>query len=647
MNIQEKIKELETKIVRYSEAYYLGEAITSDEEFDSLVNELKSIDPNNRLIKMVSFGVSVYGEKEELPVNIRKSLNKIHDANQAFNGGLGNYYVSPKVDGFSVILKYSNGILEKAWTREGLIITEKCKYIKNIPHIVKEITSEIYLRGELYISWEDFENLKEDYVNPRNAMGLITRKSFENLEYVTFYLHPFQSSVVNNTTFLFDHFKDPFDSMAKGFSHNGENLNNILESIKKEYSKICQVDGLVGVNKEMYHTSEFPEEHAFAFKFATEEVETEVEDIEWNLSNRGKLIPIVKYKPVQLYGTTCKQCSGYNYKYVKDNKLGKGSKIRLTKANEIIPYITKVESEGQFEDILINGFNENLKAYKLKLDENETHLVVASDSYFRRQRAENFIKACIDFDGFKRSEIILDLYKYNLFANDSSSLGSISELLMFFDDIKSGTISKEDFLQALKDVSIVSLGEDIYNKILNFKVNIELFLSYFGIDSLGESASKKLLKDLGRLYDIYEKRETLSPKLNKIITSEEVYEEIIEIVKQSGVNIRVINIFRDPDILASIMNAYEWLSKNKRFEIVESKKFNTTVVITGSLKNYTKSEMKKKLEQHGVKVEASISKSIDYLICEDVNGNSSKLQFARKNNIPLITEEEALSKFIN
>ena len=615
------IKDLEEKILKAAEAYYLHEPIISDQEFDRLVEELKQLDPENTLIKQVGFGVNKFGDKEELPISIRKSLNKVHDIRDGLivhGEDSFQYWVSPKVDGFSCIIKYNDGVLEKAWTREGTIITKKCRYIKNIPLVISELKGEVFLRGELFISWKDFEHLKEDYVNPRNALGIINRKGFDHLQHITFYIHPFQKVYKDNHSIINKVYKNPFiakEYYFEEYTDDGDHFSDVekgLDYFKTIYSEETQIDGLVIVNDIHFGYPDI-EHRSFAYKFGTQEVETEVEEVEWNPSSRGKLIPIIKYKPVELYGTVCVNCSGYNYDYIKENKIGKGSKIKITKANEIIPYLTEILSEGEFKDVLADYKPEDIKLVG-------KHLFLVNSSYRERIRLENFIKNFVDFDGFKRSEILLDIFEINRMDN----------LLLFFDSIE-----KDYFLEKLKENSIVALGEEIFNKIKTNKIRAKSFFLYFGIDGIGEKAAEKLCSIADVFFWNYE----------NFHGEEYDYNVLRRLLTESGCNSLVIENVVNDEVLIDLSECWEWAKKTDRFSKEEDKKFAKTVVITGSLSK-TKDEYKRELEKVGVKLDLTINKATNYLVADDVNGNSSKIKFAKKNNIPVISEQEMFDMFL-
>ena len=267
-------RDLERSIVEASEAYYLGEAKVSDVEFDLIVEDLRKLDPESPVLKKVGWGMKLYGEKTKLPTEIRFSLPKIHSVKDLPSGE--KLIISPKLDGISVILEYRDGLLYKAVTRgdgvHGVDITAK------IPRIATDLTfgSGIH-RGELFIFNEVFKTM-EGFANPRNAVaGIINRKSFDGLEFVSYKTHSETMSA---------HILAPYP--VHSVRVNRSNLSeDLLKRLYDEWSKTYPIDGVV-----IAGGSEV------AFKFRTEELEGVVDKVEWNLSDRGQMVPVAVLKAV-------------------------------------------------------------------------------------------------------------------------------------------------------------------------------------------------------------------------------------------------------------------------------------------------------------------------------------------------------------
>jgi NAD-dependent DNA ligase len=139
-------------------------------------------------------------------------------------------------------------------------------------------------------------------------------------------------------------FKTPAAMLVPRVHMTEENMVAVLKN-RREASE-WQLDGLViGLNEEPKTTVKF--------KVGTEEnvASTEVLYVEWNTSKDGYLKPRVSLRPVQLMGVTVSWCSGFNAKYIVDNKIGPGAVLRITRSGDVIPFILAVELPAQEPDL--------------------------------------------------------------------------------------------------------------------------------------------------------------------------------------------------------------------------------------------------------------------------------------------------------
>jgi DNA ligase (NAD+) len=443
--------ELEKMIVMAAEAYYLDEPRIPDELFDKYVEELRIQKPSSSLLTQVGWGCmrKVYRNKVPLPVKILVSLPKVQYKDFLFHGEMT---ASPKVDGMSCVLHYSGGILKQAVTRGdgefGIDITPKMRKI-GVPNQIRS-EGEKFIRGELYLDTRTFQSyLASEYANPRNAVaGIVNSKSYDRLEFVTFGAHP-----QDDITCLEHHDQELLKMLPEWIVRT---KLHIEEARKFSIDDGYPIDGIV------LHKTGL--EDAIAIKFETESVETIVSRVEWEERRGGKMIPIVWYDPVQLYGTTCNKCSGFNYSYIKDNNIGPGAMIRLTKANEIIPYITEVVSPGVFQSM-----------------EDEFHTVEGAHlfhSKFDQYRAalKHFVAWHYNIDGFKRPEIIL------------SALGATT----FQGLIDSITcMTRKGIILSLNTHGVYSIAEKVVDK-LKSKIYINNFFQQFAINGIGPVEAEKL-----------------------------------------------------------------------------------------------------------------------------------------------------------
>ncbi len=267
--------------------------------------------------------------------------------------------VSLKIDGISAVLYYRDGRLYQALTRGdgniGIDITDKINRIKSVPSdIDSQFTGAV--RGEIVMSFKNFEKFKAvhpEAKNPRNTVaGLINRKEITEdislLDVVVYSvvgcendyaLQKFNSiwGVRSWLNFWFRHLVPKTkiyvnkSAVTEGFIH-----------IKDRWANIWPSDGLVLTHPELKIDGDNIMQQSQAFKFKAEIAQTEVLEVEWNMSKTGYAVPKVRLNPVFLSGTTVQYCTGFNAKYIKDNNITVGYIVEIEKHGEIIPTINKV-----------------------------------------------------------------------------------------------------------------------------------------------------------------------------------------------------------------------------------------------------------------------------------------------------------------
>ncbi len=606
--------DIEKKIITAAEAYYLSDPIMSDEEFDVLVEALRVWNPKHPLLTKVGWGLTVYGDKAKLPEPIRHSLDKV----QSYETLTRDYYIaSLKLDGMSCLLQYVDGELKLAVTRGdgeyGVNITAKTPYIKGIPQKL-EYKSNICLRGEIFISLPEFTaNLAEDYVSPRaSASGIINRKSFEGLEHVEFALHPecFLPYIQSCADSLGDAHKE-MKVLPSDFKHMSEPLLTAPyeESLVEFYKKntYYPTDGLV--------LSQYAHEDIFAFKFETEKVITKVIDVEWNVKKGGKLIPIIHYQPVKLYDTICKKCTGHNFEYIVTNEIGVGTEIELTKANEIIPYITKVVKGTE-------AITPEAGTFYCK----GAHAYVNDDIQLELS-LKHFVEWHFCFDGFKRPEIIVE----------ALAIDTFKELAVWRNPIRHSLI-----VQRLEELGIKKLAPKIADRITEGDLNEKDFFRQFGFDGLGRKAATVLQPYIDEYMDCLYRGDNyiVGDHVDNLYIEERDLDIEIIICEPTGVNITVRNILMDPRFQAIACDArklFDWEYKDTAPVVAEGD-VKGKFIITGSLPSgRTKQAFADFVAQYGWKPVTTVNQA-DVVIGSPTS-TTSKAKMAIQKGKPLLSED--------
>ena len=359
--------ELEKKLQAASQAYYTnGSSDLSDDEFDKLVEQVRTEQPDSELLKKIGWGYEVDkdttpGEKCKHKYGKAGSLTKAYSWTE-LGDGFKNHKVdiSAKLDGLSVVLYYEQGELVQALTRgdgiTGIDITDKARYIIGTHIPDNEFTGAV--RGEILMSHENFKKYKNTHPDAKNARntsaGLINGKTittdFMFLDIIPYSIVGMEWDTLMRLTA--NHSEVTMDvvrnwlhiNFKKSISYTSMILNNTdeLSGLFECWSEEYPIDGLVISEYYIRFIDAVPNQIAQAYKFKSEAAQVKVVNVEWNMSKNRLAIPRVQVEPVELVGTTVQYCTGYNAKYILDNNIGVGAIVEVEKHGEIIPNINKV-----------------------------------------------------------------------------------------------------------------------------------------------------------------------------------------------------------------------------------------------------------------------------------------------------------------
>jgi DNA ligase (NAD+) len=336
-------------LIHLSNLYYeTSSSNISDESFDRLVDIYEK-----RFNKSWTYLGNSYRNSVQLPIYMG-SLNKCKNDHQLdiFKSRVTNSIVlSDKIDGMSLLyFKKDNKI--SLYTRgdgfKGNDVSFLLKYI-NFPSLKQKT---IVIRGELVMLKKIFEQkYKGLYDNPRAMVcGIVNSKDkeYDKLRDLTFYAYHVYDSEINTTSDSFKilemlKFNIPHYNICDTNTVNEKLLSKYITDSKQlsEY----EVDGVVVSDNKIHieHSGENPK-HTIAFKILGNVYETTVLDVEWNLSKFNIYKPRIKIEPVVIDGSTINYTSGFNAKYIYDNKVGINTIIEMTKSGDVIPHIVSVKN---------------------------------------------------------------------------------------------------------------------------------------------------------------------------------------------------------------------------------------------------------------------------------------------------------------
>lgn len=363
----ERMRELIERLTEADIAYYKNDApIMTDLEYDRLTEELAALEHDTGLVLSGSPTQKVSGEILESLAEVRHtkpmlSAGKTKSIEDLIRFAAGRaVLLNWKMDGLTLVLRYEYGKLKQAITRgrEGIIgedVTHTVRTFRNVPLTIP--TKESFeVRGEGVISWESFRrinaSLEEPYTHPRNLASGSTRKldageaSKRRLEFWAFELvsdHLEPESKLAQQQFL----------QRSGFSvvpyifldagHSGQDIRDTVAGMEpKDFA--YPVDGLIMEYEDLRYGKSLGatghhENRLIALKWEDELYDTHFRGVELATTRTGMVSITGLFDPVNIDGTLVGRAYLHNLDVFDEFQFGIGDKIRVYKANMIIPQI--------------------------------------------------------------------------------------------------------------------------------------------------------------------------------------------------------------------------------------------------------------------------------------------------------------------
>ena len=646
MNKTERIKSLVVQLNEARKAYYAEDReIMSNLEYDKLYEELEALEQETGMVLANSPTQEVgYEAVDELPKERHESpmlsLDKTKDV-EALRTFIGDQktLLSWKMDGLTVVLTYQGGHLVKAVTRGngviGEVVTNNARVFQNIPLKIP-YEGEVILRGEAIITYSDFEKINagiEDvdakYKNPRNLCSGSVRQLNNEItakRQVRFFAFSlvraegvdFQNSRACQMEWLKE---QGFETVEERLV-TAQTLDKAMEYFSTRITENdFPSDGLVAIYDDIAYgeslgsTAKFPR-NAYAFKWADEQRETILKEIEWSPSRTGLINPVAIFEPVELEGTTVSRASVHNVSIMKELELGIGDRILVYKANMIIPQIAN--------NLTRSGNPPIAKVCPVCKEKTTIHKENGVESLF----CEN--KNCLA----KKIKSISHFVSRDAMNIDGMSEATIEKLIAIGALHRLGDLFR---IQEHKDeiIALEGFGEKSYQKLLQALVQSKhtttaRFLYSLGVPNIGPANAKMIVKALGQ--DFERIRQASVEDLVEIEGVGEVIAQAFVAFFENDANKEMI------DDLLTVVTLEKEEQTNQVMDM-EGLQF----VITGSVNHFAnRKEVKELIEQHGGKVTGSVTGKTSYLINNDNLSRSSKNKKANELGIPIISEETFL-----
>lgn len=658
-DVQARINELREKINYYNYKYHIEDkSEISDFDYDAMYRELEDLESARPDLITSDSPTQRIGDKplegfEKVAHAVQmQSLSDVFSTEELFAfdqrvrdavGDAVEYVVERKVDGLSVSLEYENGKFFRGSTRgDGLIgedVTQNLRTIKSIPLVLKESIPYLEVRGEVFISKQDFIKMNEEHealeqqllANPRNAAAGSLRQldpkktASRKLGILVFNIQKIEGKSFGTHSETLEFLK------MLGFKTSPEykicrNISDAMEEINKigeERGEIAfEIDGaVVKVNslaqRDILGSTTKTPRWATAYKYPAEKKQTVIKEIWANVGRTGVLTPIAVLEPVRLAGSTVGRATLHNIDYIKERDIRIGDTVWVQKAGDIIPEVISVVQEkrtGQEREFVMPETcpqcgsqvvrEEGESAYRCTGIECPAQLF-RSIVHFSSRDAMN-----IDGLGPAIIETLLD----------NGFIKGIADLYYLKD--------RKYELEKIERMGKKSI-ENLLNSIEKSKTNnIDRLLFGFGIRHIGLRGAQLLGENFESIEEL--KNATVEDVVKISEFGEKMAQSLVLFFKQE----------QTLDTLEKLEKAEVNFKSTGKKQIKDNRFEGMTFVLTGTLPTMTRDQASELIQAHGGKVSGSVSKKTSYVLAGEEAG--SKLTKAQELGVAVIGEEDLM-----
>lgn len=654
-DIKLQIDNLIDKINYHIDKYYNQDTPEiSDFEYDMLMKELIKLEAENPEFKRVDSpsnrvgGMALDKFDQVTHKNPMLSLSNAYSAEdlrdfdrrvKEMTDGDVEYVVEFKIDGLSVGITYENGEFKSAATRgNGIIgedISKNAMTIKSVPLKIDD-KREIIVRGEVYISKENFEKVNEYqeehdlqvFANPRNlAAGSLRQLDSKLTAKRPLDIFVFNLENINELDGIDTH-SDSLEYLKKlGFSVSEnykicKSIDEVIEFIEywteNRGSLKFDIDGMVvKVNNieqrnEMGFTAKSPR-WAIAYKFPAERKKSKILDIEVEVGRTGTITPTAILEPVRLAGTSVSRATLHNEDFIREKDIKLFDHVIVQKAGDIIPQIVEVVKEdrtGDEKDFVMPSVCPECGEPTVRLEGEAAVkcINISCPAQIRRGMIHFVSREAMDIDGMGESIITLFL-KEGLIKDVSDIYYLKKEQIVPLE--RMGEKSADNLIKAIEK----SKSNDLWRLINGLGIR---FVGVKGAKILASNFSSLdeiMNADVERLQQLEEFGSIMSESVVKFFREEQNL-AVIQKLKDAGVNTEA-----GEDKSEGIPQLFEGMK----------------IVLTGTLPTLKRNQAKEIIELRGGKATSSVSKSTTFVLAGEEAG--SKLTKANDLGIKVIDEE--------
>ncbi|WP_417798654.1 NAD-dependent DNA ligase LigA [Terasakiella pusilla] len=557
----------------------------------------------------------------------------------------------PKIDGLSISLRYENGKFVQAATRgDGRVGEDVTRNILTLKELPKELPAGVpdvvEIRGEVYMAKDEFLALNQRqtdagakvFANPRNAAAGSLRQLDSNitanrpLRVFAYAWGELSAPLADTQMGVIDTFKswglpvNPYTKVCRSL----EEIMALYNQINTDRAQLnYDIDGVVykvdrlDLQQRLGFVSRSPR-WAIAHKFAAEQAQTIVENIDIQVGRTGKLTPVARLTPITVGGVVVSNATLHNEDEIKRKDVRIGDTVVIQRAGDVIPQVVEVVKDQRPADSIPYDFPHTCPdcgSHAVR-EEGEVDIRCTGGLICPAQaveRLKHFVsRNAFDMDGLGAKNIE-KFWQEGLVKTPAD----IFRLSQHTDTIATW--------EGWKEKSIANLKKSIEDR---RTIALDRFIYALGIRQIGQANARTLAKNYL----------TFEAWYDAMIAAKDIegtaYEDLINI---DGIGTSMaqdlIDFFDEPhnrEVMADL-RAQLNIEAFDVPDTTDSPVAGKIVVFTGTLVTMSRAEAKAKAESLGAKVSGSVSKKTDYVVAGESAG--SKLKKAEELGVAVLTEE--------
>ncbi|SER79771.1 NAD-dependent DNA ligase LigA [Corynebacterium cystitidis] len=654
VELRRQWEDLAEEVRRHRELYYKGHPVISDAEFDQLYSQLEKLEEAHPELAVPDSPTKQVGAPVSGPFADVEHLERMMSLDNVFSSEElaewlertpGPYLTELKIDGLSINLVYRNGQLERAATRgdgtTGEDITANARVIKDIPHTLKgDFPPLVEVRGEVFIRPEDFPDLNaqrieeggKPFANPRNtAAGGLRQKNPEDVKKRKLRMICHGIGAREGFEPVTQH--EAYEALkswglpVSEYTRQAKTAKDVQKAVdywaEHRHDAIHEMDGVVvkvdsiSQQRGLGSTSRAPR-WAIAYKYPPEEVTTKLLDIQVGVGRTGRITPFAVMEPVFVSGSTVSMATLHNREEVKRKGVLIGDTVVVRKAGEIIPEVLGPVADlrdGTEREFIFPTLCPSCGTRLAPQKEGDVDWRCPNSRSCPAQLAS-------------RLEYIAGRGAFDIEALGEKGAEDLIRSGVLVDEGGLFSLTEEDLLKTTqyttKAGKLNATGKKLLDNLVTAReVDLWRVIVALSIRHVGPTAARALAnryQSMQALIDAPVEDLAETDGVGAIIAEAfkewftvDWHRQIVDAWAEAGVTMEADTSDREEQTLAGV-----------------------TVVVTGTLENFTRDSAKEAILRRGGKAAGSVSKKTDYVVVGKNAG--SKEDKARELGVPILDE---------